>query len=518
LLRYAFRRLLLTIPTLIGTSLVVFLVTTLVPDPAVATLTEQNALLARDRIAYERLEEQRRERFLDLPRFFNPQPHDVHVLADDCIMHISANDEVMPLATYRLERAGGAALPYVLPNLDKLAPGARGRVAVALAPVGERMGLGDSKTLRDPQEAVLFWQRFWEDRELDFTGPAVRRTIARLVQRPTEERETDIEQVDTFALPELIRQMQESTDRVALGRLMAMASHARGGLGPRIAKDATDEEVGRAVEAWVDWWYANESDYVALGGAQKVAATFSETRYGKWLLRVATGNFGRSARDGELVLDKIRQRAEVTMTLAFLALFLAYAGGIPLGVLAAWRRGKRIDSVTSTVVIVLHAIPTFVTAAALGVFATGLAGKLTLGVVALAIGSFATISRQQRASMLDVLGQDFVRTARAKGAYAARVLVVHALRNALVPIVALAGTQLPLLVGGAFVVEVVFNLQGLGWECLRAIQSRDAQVLVGTLFVVAIATTLALAVSDVAHGLLDPRVRARMTEKTEGLQ
>ena len=154
------------------------------------------------------------------------------------------------------------------------------------------------------------------------------------------------------ALPELIRQMQESTDRVALGRLMAMASHSRGGLGPRVGKDATDEEVSRAVEAWVDWWYANESDYVALGGAQKVAATFSETRYGKWLLRVATGNFGRSARDGELVLDKIRQRSEVTMTLAFLALLLAYAGGIPLGVIAAWRRGTRVDSVTSTVVVV----------------------------------------------------------------------------------------------------------------------------------------------------------------------
>lgn len=518
MLRYAIRRLLLTIPTLVGTSLVVFLVTTLVPDPIVATLTEQNALLASDRAVYERLEEQRRSRFLDLPRFFNAQPRDVHALADDCIMHISLNDDVTPLAVYRLERAGGAALPFVLPNLDKLPPGARGRVAIALAPIAERMGVGDSKTLRDPQESVLFWQRFWEDRELDFTGPAVRRTIARLVQRPTEERETDLVQVDTFALPELVREMQTTTDRPALARLMAIASHARGGLGPRIGLQSTDDEVASAVEAWIDWWYANESDYVALGGAQKVAATFSETRYGKWLLRVATGNFGRSQRDGELVLDKIRTRSEVTISLAFLALLLAYAGGVPLGVFTAWRRGKRVDSALSTAVVVLHAVPTFVAAAALGVFATGLAGKLTLGVVALATGSFATISRQQRASMLEVLGQDFVRTARAKGAYAGRVLVVHALRNALVPIVALAGTQLPLLVGGAFVVEVVFDLEGLGWECLRAIQSRDAQVLVGTLFVVAIATTLVLAITDVAHGLLDPRVRERLTEQQEGLQ
>ncbi len=518
MLRYAIRRLLLTIPTLIGTSLVVFLVTTLVPDPVTATLLEQNALLARDRLAYDALEERRRERFLDLPRFFNPRPRDVHTLADDCINHISGNDDMAPLAAYRLEKAGGAALPYVLPNLDKLPPGGRGRVAVALAPVAERMGVGDPKGLRDPQEAVLFWQRFWEDRELDFTGPAVRRTIGRLVQRPTEERETDIVELDTFALPELIREMQATTDRVALTRLMAIAAHARGGVGPRVGKESTDEEVSRAVESWEDWWYANEADFIALGGAQKVAATFSETRYGKWLLRVGRGNLGRSARDGEPVLDTIRARAEVTLSLAVLALLLAYSCGVPLGVLAAWRRGKRIDGITSTVVVVLHAVPTFVAAAALGVFASGIAGKLTLGVIALAIGSFATISRQQRASMLDVLGQDFVRTARAKGAYEARVLVVHALRNALVPVVALAGTQLPLLVGGAFVVEVVFDLEGLGWECLHAIQSHDAQVLVGTLFVIAVATTIGLAVSDVAHGMLDPRVRERLTDKSEGLQ
>jgi ABC-type dipeptide/oligopeptide/nickel transport system permease component len=517
-LRYAIRRLLVTIPTLIGTSLVVFLVTTLVPDPVTASLGEQTALLVRDRLAYESLEEQRRERFLDLPRFFNPRPRDVHALADDCTQHIALGDDQSVLASYRLERAGGAALPFVLPNLDRLPPGGRGRVAVALAPVAERMGVGDPRTLRDPQEAVLFWQRFWEDRELDFTAPAVRRTIQRLVQRPTEERETDIVEVDTFALPELIREMQTTTDRVALGRLMAIAAHARNGVGPRIGKDSTDDDVAQAVEGWQDWWYANDSDYIALGGAEKVAATFSETRYGKWLFRVATGNLGRSARDGEPVLAKIRQRAEVTFSIAFFALLLAYAAGVPLGVLAAWRRGKQIDSVTSTVVVVLHAVPTFVAAAALGVFASGLAGKLTLGVIALAIGSFATISRQQRAAMLDVLGQDFVRTARAKGAYVGRVIVVHALRNALVPIVALAGTQLPLLVGGAFVVEVVFDLQGLGWECLRAIQSHDAQVLVGTLFVVAIATTLGLAVSDVAHGVLDPRVRERLADRSEGLQ
>jgi ABC-type dipeptide/oligopeptide/nickel transport system permease component len=298
---------------------------------------------------------------------------------------------------------------------------------------------------------------------------------------------------------------------------MTIASHARGGVGPRVSSSASDDEVQRAVEDWQDWWYVHESDYAALGGAQKVAATFGETRYGKWLQRVARGDLGRSTQDGQPVMTRLRARATVTFTLAFLALLVAYAAGIPLGVLAAWRRGRRFDTLAMLAVVVLHAVPTFVAAAMLSVVAGGLASKLTLGVLALAAGSFATVSRYQRSSMLDVLGHDYVRTARAKGARAARVLVVHALRNALVPLVALAGSQLPLLVGGAFVVEVVFRLEGLGWECVQAIEAHDAPELVATLLVVAVATTLGLAVSDLAYGMLDPRVRERIATRTEGV-
>lgn len=514
MLRYALRRLLLTVPTLIGISLVVFLVTTLVPDPVTKNLQARVDLTTTDPAAYDALEDERRERFLDLPRFFNPQPRDVRAIVAECTNHIAKNDAQAKLAVYRLGKIGGAALPYLLPDLEKLPPAARGRVAVALAPIAERMGLAQTTKLRDPQEAVMFWTRFWEDRELDFTQPAVHRTVGRLVQHPTREREIDLVQLDTFALPELVRAMRTTKDREAIARVMAIASHARGG-GPDIAVGSSDEDVERAIAAWEDWWYAHESDYVALGGAQKVAATFSETRYGKWLMRVARGDLGRST-DGLPVALMIRERSPITLALALFALLVAYAAGIPLGVFAAWRHGKGADRAALATVIVLHAVPTFVAAAALAVFAGGWAGKLTLGVVALAASSFATISRQQRASMLDALGQDFVRTARAKGARPWRILVVHALRNALVPGIALVGTQLPLLIGGAFVVEVVFGLRGLGWECMRAIQTHDAQVLVGTLLVVAVATTVALALSDVAHGVLDPRVRERLASRNEG--
>ena len=112
--------------------------------------------------------------------------------------------------------------------------------------------------------------------------------------------------------------------------------------------------------------------------------------------------------------------------------------------------------------------------------------------------------------MLDVLGQDYVRTARAKGVRETRVLVVHALRNAIVPTVTLAGLQLPFLFGAAIVVEEVFALPGMGYETMRAVETHDAAWLVVTVLVVALATTATLLASDIAYGFLDPRIRERL--------
>ena len=115
--------------------------------------------------------------------------------------------------------------------------------------------------------------------------------------------------------------------------------------------------------------------------------------------------------------------------------------------------------------------------------------------------------------MIDALGQDYVRTARAKGARTLRVAIVHALRNALVPTVTLAGVQFPALIGGAFVVEEVFDVRGIGWETLRAIESHDAAWFVAVTLLCAIVTTACLVASDIAYGFLDPRVRESQTRR-----
>ncbi len=141
---------------------------------------------------------------------------------------------------------------------------------------------------------------------------------------------------------------------------------------------------------------------------------------------------------------------------------------------------------------------------------------MVVAVCALAAGSLATLSRWQRAAMLDVVGRDFVRTASAKGLPAWQVAVVHALRNALMPVVTLAGLNLPSVVGGAFVVEEVFGLPGLGFETLRAIEARDNAWLMAIVLVSAAAVTIGLVASDIVYGALDPRVRELLIRREDG--
>jgi peptide/nickel transport system permease protein len=152
----------------------------------------------------------------------------------------------------------------------------------------------------------------------------------------------------------------------------------------------------------------------------------------------------------------------------------------------------------------------------LGTSASG--ARVALAVTALAIGSFATLSRWQRGAMLEVVGREYVRTARAKGMPAWRIAVVHALRNALMPTVTLAGLHLPVLLGGAFVVEEVFALPGIGFETLRAIEAHDAAWLMAVVLVSAVAVTFGLVASDVAYGVLDPRVREVLRRRERGPQ
>ena len=245
-----------------------------------------------------------------------------------------------------------------------------------------------------------------------------------------------------------------------------------------------------------------------------------------WLGRAVRGDLGQSIFSNLPVSHLIAQRIEPTLMLMLLTVAIAVSVAVPLGVLAAWTAGRWIDRVLMAAAVLGFSVPVFVTGYLLAwLFALQLDWLPVQGYVplaeglwdcvrslllpALALGSVyvALIARVTRATMLEVLGQDYMRTARAKGLAPAPLLFVHALKNAAVPIVTVIGLGIALLIGGAVVTESVFAIPGLGRLVVDAILRRDYPVIQGVVLLcsfVYVAINLAI---DLLYTLLDPRIR-----------
>lgn len=250
-------------------------------------------------------------------------------------------------------------------------------------------------------------------------------------------------------------------------------------------------------------------------------------RYVTWLARVAQGDFGRSLRTREDVGEMLAARIPVTLELGFLSILIAIAIGMPAGILAARFRGSLIDVVASLIAMSSVAVPYFWMGVLLIMlfslklgwlppsghirFLDDPGGNLRLMVMpALTIGTAfaALVMRQTRASMLQVLSMDYIRTARAKGLSERLVLVRHALRNALIPIVTVIGLQVGALLGGAVVTETVFALPGLGRMLVDGIFQRDFPVIQGAILFIVIAVFAVNLLTDLLYRAFDPRVKA----------
>jgi peptide/nickel transport system permease protein len=250
-------------------------------------------------------------------------------------------------------------------------------------------------------------------------------------------------------------------------------------------------------------------------------------QYGRWALGLLHGDLGLSATYGKPVLGVILARFPLTLELAALSVILALLAGIPAGVLAATRQAKPADLAIRLLAMLGQSTPSFVLALLLilglslgfGVLPVmgdfipltrdplGNLAQMLLPALVLGSAFAASVTRITRAAMLDVLGEDFVRTARSKGASPASVIWRDALPNALIPVVTLTGVELGYLLGGTVVVEQVFALPGLGRLVLDAITQRDYALVEGAvLFIASVFMGVNLLV-DVLYTLLDPRVR-----------
>lgn len=249
-------------------------------------------------------------------------------------------------------------------------------------------------------------------------------------------------------------------------------------------------------------------------------------QYGYFLGQLMHGDLGQSIFLNQSVGSALLERAEPTFFLTLFSILIASAIALPIGIYSAYRRGSVFDQTASTVALLAASIPSFwlalvlmqVFAVRFGIFpVSGYGGPgaslaerlyhLILPAVTLGIVSSALIMRFTRASMLDVLGDDFIRTARAKGVVERKVVLKHALKNALIPILTVIGLTTAVLISGAVVTETVFGLPGIGNLVVSAVLRRDYPVIQGTLLVVAALYVLINFAIDMLYLLVDPRVR-----------
>ncbi|MBU4233846.1 MAG: ABC transporter permease [Desulfobacterales bacterium] len=258
-------------------------------------------------------------------------------------------------------------------------------------------------------------------------------------------------------------------------------------------------------------------------------------QYGDWLTRLVHLDFGRSfSPDRRPVWDKIKERIGITLGLNLMSLIIILGVSIPIGVIAAYRAHSWFDQATTLFVFFGFAMPTFWLALLLIMFfgvyldwlpisgltslnyrqftfwqkVQDLGAHVTLPVLVAAFGGLAGMSRYMRGNMLEVIRQDYITTARAKGLPERVVIFKHALRNALLPVITILGLSVPGLIGGSVIFESIFAIPGMGQLFYGAVMARDYPLVMGELVIGAVLTLVGNMLADLGYALVDPRIRA----------
>lgn len=256
-------------------------------------------------------------------------------------------------------------------------------------------------------------------------------------------------------------------------------------------------------------------------------------QYIEWLKRFIKFDFGESFVDQRKVIDKIKERIPITLAINILSMAIIFTFALPIGVFSAWKRHSLFDRVTTVFVFAGFSIPHFWLAlllmmlfgVELGWFPISgiqsieiadmsffervidIASHLVLPVCVAATGGLAGLSRYSRSSMLEVLRQDYIRTAKAKGLPEKTVIFRHGLRNALLPVITILGLSVPGLIGGSVIFETIFAIPGMGQLYYSSAMARDYPVVMGMLVIIAILTLLGNLLADIAYAIVDPRIR-----------
>ena len=265
-----------------------------------------------------------------------------------------------------------------------------------------------------------------------------------------------------------------------------------------------------------------------------------DNQYHKWFTNFIKGNFGTSYRSMRPVLDELKEAIFWTLIINLISIFFAYIISIPLGIFSAKNKDSRMDRMTTVILFVLYSLPSFWIATMLVVFITSpeygmnwfdtslpycssttpfwtcfwsTASNLVLPIFCITYASLAFISRQMRGGMLDVLQQDYIRTARAKGLSENKVVWIHGFRNSLFPIITLFASVFPRAIAGSVVIEIIFNIPGMGKLAFDAIMQSNWPIVFAVLMLVAIMTMIGALVADILYAVADPRISFNQNRK-----
>lgn len=293
-----------------------------------------------------------------------------------------------------------------------------------------------------------------------------------------------------------------------------------------ILEDPAREPI-ELIQSWFGWYYT-------AGGGDRVRNS-GEDKWGGLVLL----DLGNEIQSGRNVRDELWTRLKVTVPLSVIAVLISYLIALPLGIFSARRQGSFTDTVITVLLFILYSVPTF-WAGLMLIRAFGVTGfdwwwwprlpvlglhdadadtlgffayawdyilHIILPVATLSYGGFAYISRLMRSGMLDVIRQDYIRTARAKGLSDNVVVYKHTLRNSLIPVITLFASVLPILIGGSVIVEKIFSIPGMGLYAFDGLLRRDFNIIMATTIFVGVLTQIGILISDIVYSLVDPRIR-----------
>jgi peptide/nickel transport system permease protein len=527
--RLIWRRIFGMVPTLFGITLVTFALVKLAPGDPV-TLELEGGMRAGS-VSHRVVDDFRHAFFLDLPLLINLEPVDVRRRVDRLVTKLGHARERED-AIAELVQVGGAAIPYLAPRIEGTTGEMREGVLEALRGIAASCGLAEELAAAEGPEA--FWAAYWVDYGSDYSAARARRLARRLVLRDDALARAELLRLHSFSFAPLLEELRGDVTPTQAARLVSLLHEIRG-TGPVFSASDDVSARAEALAAWEEWWRREGAGYEAFGRLRRITSVITETQYAKWLSRVVTLSFGVSQRDGRPILSKLAEKLPITLLLSLLSVALAYGLAIPLGIFSALKRGSAVDRVVTVGLFVLYSLPVFWTATLLIQHLCGVSGPelfplggiasdgadawpwwrrgadaahhLVLPVICLSYVSLAVLSRYQQVAMLEVLSQDYIRTARAKGLSGFRVIVIHAARNALLPVVTLLGLQLPYMISGAVIVERIFNIPGMGLETFEAIRSHDYNWIMAVVTLSAVLTMVGILLSDVVYAIIDPRVR-----------